>query len=86
MKQKRPVPQRTVATGQLWQMTDSHLEITLVGKTLVHYKHFKQGAKRTSISLLDEAALEEFLRRNKAVLILGVAANRPADSRSSAAA
>ncbi|MCI0747410.1 MAG: hypothetical protein L0Y58_18555 [Verrucomicrobia subdivision 3 bacterium] len=71
MKQKKNVPPKSVATGQTWQMTDSNIEITLVGRTLVHYKHFKQGIKRAHTLLLNKAVLEEFLRKNKAVLVHG---------------
>ncbi len=52
-------------------MTDSNIEITLVGRTLVHYKHLKPGVKRAPTLLLNKTALEEFLRKTKAVLVRG---------------
>ncbi len=71
MKRKKTVPPKSVATGQTWQMTDSNIEITLVGRTLVHYKHLKPGVKRAPTLLLNKTALEEFLRKTKAVLVRG---------------
>lgn len=69
MKQKKSVPQKTVAAGQVWQLADSNIEITLVGRTLVHFKHVKQGVKRAPTSLLGREALESFLVKNKALLV-----------------
>ena len=45
------------------------MRIGLVGKTLVHYKHFKGEVKRSPISLSGKAVLEKFLKANKAILI-----------------
>jgi citrate lyase gamma subunit len=56
-------------TGQIWQMEDSHVQIGLVGKTLVHYKLYKGQVKRSSVSLLNKDALEKFLRSQQAVLV-----------------
>ena len=50
-------------------MEGSHLRIGLVGKTLVHYKHFKGQVKRSPISLSGKAVLDRFLRVNKAILV-----------------
>ena len=55
--------------GQVWQLEDSSLRIQLVGKTLVHYKHFKGEAKRAPISLSGKGALQKFLRQNRGVLV-----------------
>ena len=57
--------------GQIWQMEGSQLEIGLIGKTLVHYKHFKENAKRAPISLIAKKGLEKYLKENKAVLAPG---------------
>ena len=86
MKQKKNVPPKSVATGQTWQMTDSNIEITLVGRTLVHYKHLKPGIKRAPTLLLNKAALEEFLRKNKAVLVRGTETGRQHEPQFSATA
>jgi hypothetical protein len=56
-------------TGQVWQLADSHVEIGLIGKTLVHYKHYKGQMKRSPVSLLSKVALEKFLQENRAVLV-----------------
>lgn len=50
-------------------MGDSNLEIGLVGKTLVHYKHYKGETKRAPVSLSGQAALKAFLKKSKAVLV-----------------
>jgi hypothetical protein len=56
-------------SGQVWQMVDSNLQIGLVGRTLVHYKHYKGQLKRAPISLASKKELGKFLRQNKAVLL-----------------
>ena len=56
-------------SGQVWQMGDSSLEIGLIGKTLVHYKHYRGQMKRSPVSLLNKDALERFLQDNQAVLV-----------------
>ena len=71
MKQKKNVSPPSVVTGQVWKLADSNVEITLVGRTLVHYRHAKQCIKRAPTLLLGKVALEEFLRKNKAVLANG---------------
>jgi hypothetical protein len=52
-------------------MEDSHLDIDLVGKYLVHYKLVKHKAKRTPKSLSNIKAVEKYLKDNKAVLVQG---------------
>ncbi len=66
---KPKAPNTPVETGQVWKMEDSRLEISLVGKTLVHYKHFKGLTKRAPISLSAKDALEKYLKTNKAILV-----------------
>ena len=55
-------------TGQIWALENSNLHIGLIGKTLVHYKHFKENAKRAPISLIAKKGLEKYLKENKARL------------------
>ena len=55
--------------GQIWQMEASHLQIEMVGKTLVHYKLHKGTTKRTPISLSGIKAVEKYLEKNMAVLV-----------------
>jgi len=58
-----------IQCGQIWQMEDSSLEIGLIGKTLVHSKHYRGQMKRSPVSLLNKNALERYLRDNQAVLV-----------------
>jgi hypothetical protein len=74
MHRNQPLP---LQSGQIWQMKDSHVRIEVVGKTLVHYKHFKGQAKRSPNSLSGKAVLEKFLRVHKAVLIQPQPASKP---------
>lgn len=55
-------------SGQVWEMPDSELHIGLVGKTLVHYKHYQGKVKRAPVSLANRGVLEKFLITRKAVL------------------
>lgn len=68
----------TLETGQVWEMADSNLRIGLIGKTLVHYKHYRGSCPRASVSLTGKAALQEFLVKHKAVLAKG----KPAPAKS----
>jgi len=52
----------------MWELKDSNLQIDLVGKRLVHYKHFKGKTKRAPISITGIAVLEKYLEENDAVL------------------
>jgi hypothetical protein len=56
-------------SGQVWELADSSLQIGLVGKTLVHYKHYKGKTKRAPISLAGIKVLEKYLKVNKATLV-----------------
>jgi hypothetical protein len=59
----------TFECGQVWQMADSSLRIGLVGKRLVHYKHYNLKIKRPSVLLSNKAVLERFLQERQAVLL-----------------
>ncbi len=55
--------------GQVWKIGDLSVAVTLVGKTLVHYKRYKvkrPGNPNTMSSKLD---LQKYLLSNKAVLV-----------------
>ena len=69
MKQNRRTPSTPIETGQLWQLEDSNVRIGLIGKTLVHYKHFRTAAPRAPVSLTTIGVLEKFLFDKKAVLV-----------------
>jgi hypothetical protein len=49
-------------------MNDIHVEIMEVGKTLTHYRLY-QNQKRVPISLGGIGTVQEYLKKNKAVLI-----------------
>jgi hypothetical protein len=55
--------------GQVWQMKDSSIKIGLVGKRLVHYKHYLGDLKRAPVSLTAKAVLAKHLHAKKAVLV-----------------
>ena len=65
------IPFKPLASGQIWQMEDSNLQIQLVGKRLVHYKLYKGETKRAPVSLSGKEALEKYLRQNNGVLVQG---------------
>ena len=69
MKQKSRLSIPPFETGQVWQMEDSNVRIGLIGKTLVHYKHFRTAAPRAPVSLTTIGVLEKFLFDKKAVLV-----------------
>ena len=71
MNQKSRIPLKLLETGQVWRMKDSHLDINLVGRHLVHYRLIKQEAKRTPMSLSSIKDVEKYLKANKAVLLQG---------------
>lgn len=50
-------------------MEKSKVQIGLIGKTLVHYRHYKDGHQRVPIQLSSKVALEKYLIENGAVLI-----------------
>ncbi len=55
--------------GQVWKIGELSVAVTLVGKTLVHYKRYKvkrPGNPNTMSSKLD---LQKYLLSNKAVLV-----------------
>ena len=69
MNQKSRIPLKLLATGQVWRMKGSHLDIDLVGKYLVHYKLIKQEVKRTPMSLSSIKDVKKYLKDHKAVLV-----------------
>jgi hypothetical protein len=58
-------------SGQVWQWNDSAVQIKLVGKTLVHYRHYRRGIKRPPVQLSNKKVLERLLQENDATLHLG---------------
>lgn len=54
--------------GQIWEMTESNIQIKMVGKRLVHYKQFKGKITRATTSLASIVTLEKYLADHQAVL------------------
>lgn len=54
--------------GQVWNLSDSNIQIGIVGKTLVHYKHLKGGTKRGKNLLIAIRTLEKYLEEQRAIL------------------
>ncbi len=69
MKRKTRITLPPLQSGQVWQMEDANLQVEMIGKLLVHYKLFKGNAKRAPVSLAGIGVVEQFLKRNKAVLV-----------------
>lgn len=71
MMKKNRMPLAPFQTGQVWELEGSNVQIGMVGKLLVHYKHYRNKTHRAPISLSSKTQLEEFLREKKAVLVGG---------------
>jgi hypothetical protein len=72
MSKRKPTPRnrlRPLAPGQVWRMAEMNLQVGLVGKLLVHYKLAKPDAVRIPNSVSGKAAVEKYLKKNKAVLV-----------------
>ncbi len=67
MKQRMTL--KPLESGQVWQLEDSNLQIQLVGKRLVHYKHYKGKNHRAPISLSGKEVLQKYLKVNKGILV-----------------
>lgn len=50
-------------------MEKSKIQIGLIGRTLVHYRHYKDGRPRVPTQLSSKLALEKYLVENGAVLL-----------------
>jgi len=64
-----------LATGQIWRVGEQNLQVGLIGKLLVHYKLAAPNAVRISNSVGGRAAVEKYLKTNKAVLLKTVRAD-----------
>ena len=65
----RRLPLPPLADGQVWRMAEAILQVTMVGKLLVHYKLGKPNAIRVPNSLNNIKTIEKYLKANKAVLV-----------------
>lgn len=70
-KSPRPVRAQSLEAGQIWEVAGMNLQVSLVGKLLVHYKLAKPGAVRIPNMIKGRATIEQYLRKNKAVLVKG---------------
>jgi hypothetical protein len=69
MLEKRMIALEPFQSGQVWQLADSSVQIKLVGKLLVHYRHYKAKQIRVPISLASKVNLAKFLTENRAALV-----------------
>jgi hypothetical protein len=65
---KPPGSNPPLETGQVWQCKDGRVLVGLVGKTLVHYKFYRQDDKRPPVQLARQQQLRRLLQRKRAVL------------------
>lgn len=68
VKKKQKEQLLSLVKGQLWKVDEVHLQVIEVGKTLVHYRHFKQH-HRVPASIASILSVEKYLKTNKAKLI-----------------
>lgn len=62
-------PLQPLANGQVWSTGEMILQVTMVGKMLVHYKLGKPNATRVSNSIENIKTIEKYLKAKKAVLV-----------------
>ena len=55
--------------GQIWRVGDLNLAVTLVGKTLVHYKRYKTKRHGNQTTLTSKPDLRRYLLAHNAVLV-----------------
>jgi hypothetical protein len=58
----------TFEQGQIWKIGDINLAVTMVGKTLVHYKQYRTQPKGIQTALTSKPELLKYLLLKKAVL------------------
>ncbi len=69
IKTTRRTRVRPLVTGQVWRMAEANLQVGMIGKLLVHYKLGKPDAVRVPNSCSSKVTVEEYLKKNKAVLV-----------------
>jgi hypothetical protein len=69
MIDKSVITLKPFEAGQVWKLADSNVKIGLVGKLLVHYRHYRAKHPRVPTSLTSKMKLEKFLRENRAILV-----------------
>jgi len=68
-KAVRRLPVQALEAGQIWEVAGMNLQVSLVGKLLVHYKLARPGAVRIPNLVNGRATIEKYLKKNKAVLL-----------------
>lgn len=69
IKKVRPAPATPLATGQVWRVAGMNLQVCRVGPMLVQYKLAKPDAVRIRTMINGKGTIEEYLKKNKAVLL-----------------
>ncbi len=69
MKQVKRPSLEPLKTGQVWQMEGMQVQISTVGKSLVHYRQYKLKVVGSRLSLAKKVALEKYLLQNNASLV-----------------
>jgi hypothetical protein len=72
---KRAAILQPLETGQVWRVGEQNLQVTLVGKLLVHYKLAVPNAVRVSNSVGGLGAVQKYIKANKGVLLKTVKAD-----------
>ncbi len=58
-----------LADGQVWRVAGMNLQVSRVGPVLVQYKLAKPDAVRIRTMINGKATIQEYLKKNKAVLL-----------------
>ena len=70
MRKSKPTRKlHPLEAGQIWEVAGMNLQVSLVGKLLVHYKLAKPGAVRIPNLVNGRATIEKYLKKNKATLL-----------------
>jgi hypothetical protein len=63
----KPAP--AVAAGQVWKVGDLCVAVVSVGKTLIHFKRFKNHPRGIQTQLSSKPSFESYLRDSEAILL-----------------
>ena len=69
IKTATSLPLPPLTAGQVWQVGELQLQVSTVGPFLVQYKLAKPDAVRTRNTVNDKSTIEQYLKKNKAVLL-----------------
>jgi hypothetical protein len=68
MKTTKAMPNNLVK-GQIYKLSESHIEIVEIGKRLVHFKRFKMISKGSPIIIRPLVDVQDILKNNGATLM-----------------